>query len=405
MRDSSVAIRAAKQCLYCCALTFATICHDLTHETLYAAEHDHVPNIVVTDRRINDSNSLVSSKTKLPTSDLPISVERFDADTISATGVTSLDSLLSVASTAVPTSTEGGAISEILLRGFSDAPIFRNGINDSAGLLTPRTLANVELVEVLKGPYGALYGPGEPGGSVNFITKRPLAARMTEVQVGLGSSSDFTLQFDTTGPMPNNASIAYRLIGRHEQADSFRDFVKHNRKFLNSMLSWTPSARERFDLSFEFISDTRPLDTGIIAINNRVIANEGRYFGEPSDGNAQLDGYTLQLSSKTSIADSWTLDISLNGQKSIIRGALVEPDGVEEDNGRLVLNRAATATDSVAENLVVQAEISGETKIWGLPHQLVFGASGTGINEDILFRESNTDLDPYALDILAPPIR
>lgn len=383
-------------------LTLVALSYGLSPKSLYAAEQDDVPNIIVTGRRVIDNNSLVSSKTKLPISELPISVERLDAGTISATGSTSLDSLLSAASSAVPTATEGSAVSEILLRGFSDAPIFRNGINDSAGLLTPRSLANVERIEVLKGPYGALYGPGEPGGSINFITKRPLPERVTEIQFGLGAFSDFSLQFDTTGPITNNANIAYRIIGRREEADSFRDFVKHSRKFLNPMLSWTPTARQRFDLSFEYVSDTRPLDTGIIAIGNRTINDDERFFGEPGDGDTRLDGYTFQFSSKTSIADSWALDISLSGQKSIIRGALVEPDDLEVRNKRLVLNRAATVTDSVAENLVMQAEVSGEALVWALPNHFVFGTSATGINENNLFRESDTDADSYALDILTP---
>ncbi len=34
-------------------------------------------------------------------------------------------------------------------------------------------MANVERIEVLKGPASALYGQGQPGGLINIVTRRP----------------------------------------------------------------------------------------------------------------------------------------------------------------------------------------------------------------------------------------
>ncbi|MFD2136441.1 TonB-dependent receptor plug domain-containing protein [Novosphingobium resinovorum] len=36
-----------------------------------------------------------------------------------------------------------------------------------------RDLANVERIEVLKGPASVLYGRGDPGGLINIVTKQP----------------------------------------------------------------------------------------------------------------------------------------------------------------------------------------------------------------------------------------
>ena len=46
---------------------------------------------------------------------------------------------------------------------------------------TPRDFADVQRVEILQGPASVLDGAGQPSGSVNLITKNPLAERMQDV--------------------------------------------------------------------------------------------------------------------------------------------------------------------------------------------------------------------------------
>ena len=48
-----------------------------------------------------------------------------------------------------------------------------NGFNAGRGFGGPRDIVGIESVEVLKGPRGALFGRGEPGGTINLTTKRP----------------------------------------------------------------------------------------------------------------------------------------------------------------------------------------------------------------------------------------
>lgn len=47
--------------------------------------------------------------------------------------------------------------------------------------------ANVERVEVIKGPSSVLYGNLEPGGIVNVVTKRPEATASRQAELGGGS--------------------------------------------------------------------------------------------------------------------------------------------------------------------------------------------------------------------------
>ena len=51
--------------------------------------------------------------------------------------------------------------------------------------------ANVDRIEVLKGPASILYGRGDPGGIVNLVTKQPLDHQTTTIQQQIGSWEQF----------------------------------------------------------------------------------------------------------------------------------------------------------------------------------------------------------------------
>lgn len=71
-------------------------------------------------------------------------------------------------------------------------------------------LFNIERVEVLKGPAGALYGGGDAGGLINYVTRKPKtrAERRIELQAG---DKDFRAgSIEGTGPLSASGSIRYR---------------------------------------------------------------------------------------------------------------------------------------------------------------------------------------------------
>lgn len=62
----------------------------------------------------------------------------------------------------------------VTARGFRQEGIFFDGLRGDPyiGFNVPQ-LFNIERVDYLKGPAGMLYGPGEPGGVFNYVTKKP----------------------------------------------------------------------------------------------------------------------------------------------------------------------------------------------------------------------------------------
>ena len=88
---------------------------------------------------------------------------------------------------------------------------------------------------MLKGPKAALYGRGEPGGTVNVVTKRANFDKASSLRVSAGSFD--TLRADVDVNLPVSESMAVRFVGFAEDAESFRDTIETERQgFMPSFL-------------------------------------------------------------------------------------------------------------------------------------------------------------------------
>src|SRR5690606_33290063 len=94
------------------------------------------------------------------------------------------------------------------LRGFATSSNLKNGFRRSV-FAPVDELANIEQIEVLKGPASALYGRFEPGGVVNLVTKKPLPQAMTRFELSAGSHDFRRATVDSTGPISD--TLSYRL--------------------------------------------------------------------------------------------------------------------------------------------------------------------------------------------------
>ena len=64
--------------------------------------------------------------------------------------------------------------------------------------------------------------------------------------------------------MSGAPGLAYRFIGAAEDADSFRDFVSMERRFIAPSLLWAPDDRLDVLAAVEYIHQEGPYDSGIL---------------------------------------------------------------------------------------------------------------------------------------------
>jgi len=186
--------------------------------------------VVIEGQRQHYRSLSVTGATKTDTllKDLPQSVRVITGDLLDDAGITTLAGALDLASGVSRQSNLGGLWDSYAMRGFTGDPNFGsdfmvNGFSSSRGYNGLRDGANTESIEVLKGPASALYGRGEPGGTVNIVTKKPRFAPSHAVDAGLDSHGLKRGAADLTGPL--GANVAYRLNAASEEGGSFRDHV------------------------------------------------------------------------------------------------------------------------------------------------------------------------------------
>lgn len=134
----------------------------------------------------------------------------------------------------------------------------RDGLRRYSAFGSFPEVANLERVEVLKGPASILYGEIQPGGAINLVSKKPLSEPFYEAELRVGSRAFVMPRFDLSGPLTSDGSLLYRLNGLYQRGDSFRDFDQEDRRFfVTPMLSWNISDRTDLNVSLEYTGDKR----------------------------------------------------------------------------------------------------------------------------------------------------
>ena len=99
----------------------------------------------------------------------------------------------------------------------------------------------LERVEVLRGPSSIMYGQGSFGGTVNLVSKRPLAEAQHEVQAVVGNNGLKRLAVDSTGPLDSEGKWLYRLVAVGQDAETQVDHTQDDRMVFMPSLTWRPN--------------------------------------------------------------------------------------------------------------------------------------------------------------------
>jgi len=129
----------------------------------------------------------------------------------------------------------------------------------------PLSMANIEAVEILRGPQSAIYGWSEPGGIVQIRVKQPTnkKVRTTSLQTDIWGKT--SVDFDLGGAMNN--SSRFRFVASREQGGSFRENQISEQTLLAPSFAWDYPESRQLLISLEYLDDRRDTDYGIPAVN------------------------------------------------------------------------------------------------------------------------------------------
>ncbi|MEO0438310.1 MAG: TonB-dependent receptor [Pseudomonadota bacterium] len=217
----------------------------------------------------------------------------------------------------------GGATDSFIIRGFETVNIWRDGLQISRNSQRIQT-ANIEQVEVVKGPDALLAGTSSPGGRINVMTKLPKADPRRTVSASFDEYGRQELMLDLTGPLNNSDSLLYRFVAFTEDSEIFRETdtaANVRRDLIAPSLTWLIDDKNRFTAAFEYSEGELPFDEGMVVVGdgngNLAIPNidTRTRFGEDEDRN-KTDSYTLRLDYEHRFNQRWQLDADINYQKT-----------------------------------------------------------------------------------------
>ena len=171
--------------------------------------------------------------------------------------------------------TYGNMRESISSRGFRGIPVLKNGVrvhSDFRGQGFITEMEGVESIQVLKGANSITMGTagdlGAPGGIVNIVTKTPKFHQGGYASLRVGSFGQVRPSFDIYGPLNASRTLAFRLNGVYDRADSYRAGVSLEKFYLNPSLEWRPDDKTSFILEMDYLNDSRTPDAGTINLSN-----------------------------------------------------------------------------------------------------------------------------------------
>lgn len=272
-------------------------------------------------KRYEATTSTSATGIEADLNDIPRSIQVINEQVILDQGAQDLRGVLKNVSGVRAGNISGGTNDVFILRGIEVQNINQDGFQLSRNSQRVQT-ANIERVEVVKGPNAILTGTGAPGGVINVITKRPQADPRHTLTYSFDEFGKKDLLFDTTGKVNESETLLYRFVASTEDSDTFRKtdkFANIKRDLIAPSLTWFASDSDTFDVSMEYLDSTLPFDNGTVVVRdndgNLSIANDNRAarFDEDID-RSKSSQLTTKIEYEHLFDNNWALDADLHYQ-------------------------------------------------------------------------------------------
>jgi iron complex outermembrane receptor protein len=196
--------------------------------------------------------------------DVPITVDVFTADEIKSAGIEAPRDFIHMVPNMTLVETQNVGNSFVTIRGISQArnsepsvAVLVDGVLETNPYEFTQELYDIQQIEVLKGPQGALYGRDAIGGAIIIRTPDPSDHFTGAARVGVGNGPSERAQFSLSGPIDQAGTLRYRASFNYyntdgylknwyldKTADPFRDYSGRLR------LLWQPASSFSADLRF-----------------------------------------------------------------------------------------------------------------------------------------------------------
>lgn len=239
------------------------LCSTMLTSSAYAAEAaaENAPDnseIIVTAQRRSENLK-----------DVPMAIAALSSEQLAKAGISSTGDLAKATPAVVIASY--GAFMQPSIRGISSAganigdnsnvALYIDGVYQPQQIATLISLPDVQQLEILKGPQGALYGQNATGGAILVTSLSPSSTLAGKFSASYGNFNDVDIKGYISSPLTDTLSAS--VSGGYQKRDGFRKHVITGQrdlgldsKVLRAKLKFQPSADASLTLT-GFISDYR----------------------------------------------------------------------------------------------------------------------------------------------------
>ena len=233
-------------------------------------------------------------------------------------------------------------------------------------------------IEVVNGVSASLYGPANPSGMFNFITKRPTDEPLHEVTASYTSDSVVTGKVDFGGPIDSGGIVRYRVNALIDNGDGFVDLSHQHRSMADIGIDIHPWNRGVLELNY---SDYSLLDLGYpgwFTYKESILlppAPDPRRVGY-GQSYAGVDLRTVMMSArfKQDLSDNWHLVAGILSQDGT-RDINTPVNNITKNSGAYTSSFA----NGFAPRFIMTSDVGyldGTFDTFGVGHDLTLGTAG-----------------------------
>jgi iron complex outermembrane receptor protein len=164
------------------------------------------------------------------------------------------------------------------IRGFS-ATTYRDGLTLGSMRGIREDAYAFERVEVIRGANSTLFGPADPGGSINFVSKQPKFDEFGNAYITYGSNDHKEVGIDVGDTLDEDETLAYRLTGKVKDSDREYNYSKDDSQFIMGGLSWEPNDDTRANLIVDYLKTNSSPNSGGYPAGKEY--DSSLFYGEP----------------------------------------------------------------------------------------------------------------------------
>ncbi|GAA3973878.1 TonB-dependent siderophore receptor [Allohahella marinimesophila] len=220
------------------------------------------------------------------------------------------------------------------VRGFQ-ATTYRDGLTLGSMRGVREDAFAYERVEVLRGANSTLFGPADPGGSVNFVSKQPKFESFGEGYLGYGSFDHKEVGLDVGDALNANETVAYRFTGKIQDSDREYDESKNDSALVMGGLTWKPTVFTSATLILDHLKNDNTPNSGGYPMDREY--DRSKFFGEPD-----FNYYDVE---RTSVTGLLTHDFD-NG---FLLSTNLRYSELTDDFGYIYLTDSAARTGTVVD--------------------------------------------------------